>query len=209
VGALSIVRTDFPSARRGWDPDAVRAHLEEVDALLRSLREQADRAAAPVSTADAASAQVREIVAAAERSAAAIREDAERDAAGTRAAAAAEAETARAVVGMVAERARELERSLDELASMLRGEAGAGEGRADAAAEPAPPAPQTAPAAPQPARAAEPAADRGDEEAARLVALDLALSGRSRAEVDRHLADHYDIADRNSLLDDVFFTIEG
>ncbi|HSD80477.1 MAG TPA: hypothetical protein VLB47_07445, partial [Solirubrobacteraceae bacterium] len=74
-----------------------------------------------------------------------------------------------------------------------------------ATAEPAEPAT----AAPHEPAAGQPAGDRRDDEAARLVALDLALSGRSREEVDRHLAEHYDLADRNSVLESVFSTIEG
>jgi hypothetical protein len=76
------------------------------------------------------------------------------------------------------------------------------------AAADSPPA-ATPPAAPEPADAgAERNEGAGDEEAARIVALDMALSGSSRAEVDRHLADNYRVADRGALLDDVFAAIE-
>jgi hypothetical protein len=57
---------------------------------------------------------------------------------------------------------------------------------------------------------AAPAAD-GDEdvESARLVALNMALNGDSRAQVDKYLADNYDLSDRAALLDDVYATVEG
>jgi polyhydroxyalkanoate synthesis regulator phasin len=203
---LPIVRSDFPSSRRGWDPDAVRAHLEQVEALVAELRAASTRGAP---AAETASAQVREIIAAAEHGAEAIRAGAEQDARRIREAAADEADSAREAARAVGERARELERQLAELAGVLR----AGVAQAPPAhptSEPAPPAPEPAPA-PRPAvpPPAAGGAERTDEEAARLVALDLALSGRSRDEVDRHLAEHYDLPDRNSVLQDVFSIIEG
>jgi hypothetical protein len=48
------------------------------------------------------------------------------------------------------------------------------------------------------------AGPKPDEGAARLVAMKLALDGRSRDEVERHLAEHYELADSGSLLDDVY-----
>ncbi|MEA2394582.1 MAG: hypothetical protein QOJ82_2473, partial [Solirubrobacteraceae bacterium] len=54
-------------------------------------------------------------------------------------------------------------------------------------------------AAPAPA-----AASGADAEAARIVALDMALSGTPRAETDRYLAEHYAVADREALLDEVY-----
>jgi 8-oxo-dGTP pyrophosphatase MutT (NUDIX family) len=43
-----------------------------------------------------------------------------------------------------------------------------------------------------------------DEEAARLVALDMALAGSSRRETERYLAEHYVLGDAGKLLDDVY-----
>jgi hypothetical protein len=43
-----------------------------------------------------------------------------------------------------------------------------------------------------------------DEGAARLVAMKMALDGRPRDEVERHLAEHYELAESGSLLDDVY-----
>jgi cell division septum initiation protein DivIVA len=49
----------------------------------------------------------------------------------------------------------------------------------------------------------------GDDEGARLVALDMALSGTARDETDRYLAEHFELADRTALLDEVYATVEG
>lgn len=50
---------------------------------------------------------------------------------------------------------------------------------------------------------AEPSVDT-DSEGARLIALNMALNGTSREETDRYLAEHFDLPDRNALLDDVY-----
>jgi hypothetical protein len=42
-----------------------------------------------------------------------------------------------------------------------------------------------------------------DKSAARLVAMKMALEGASREEIDRHLAENYDVDHREKLLDDV------
>ena len=41
-------------------------------------------------------------------------------------------------------------------------------------------------------------------DAARLVAIEMAVAGRSREDAGRHIRDHYEIADVEALLDDVF-----
>jgi hypothetical protein len=46
--------------------------------------------------------------------------------------------------------------------------------------------------------------DEADTSAARLVAMKLALDGSSREDIDRHLAEEYDLTDRDKLLDEVF-----
>ncbi len=43
-----------------------------------------------------------------------------------------------------------------------------------------------------------------DEEAARLVALDMALGGSTRDETERYLAENYQLGDPDKLLDDVY-----
>lgn len=49
----------------------------------------------------------------------------------------------------------------------------------------------------------------GDEEGARLVALDMALSGTAREATDRYLAEHFRLGDRDALLDEVYASVEG
>jgi hypothetical protein len=62
----------------------------------------------------------------------------------------------------------------------------------------------------EPAAAAPPAAAADEDvESARLVALNMALNGDSRDQVDKYLADNYDLSDRSALLDDVYATVEG
>jgi hypothetical protein len=58
------------------------------------------------------------------------------------------------------------------------------------------------PAAPS---AGDPAAvSRRDLSAARLVAIEMAVAGRGRDEVDEHLRDAFEVDDTRALLDDVF-----
>ena len=56
--------------------------------------------------------------------------------------------------------------------------------------------------------AAEPAS-RGDVEAARLVALNMALNGQSRKQTESYLAENFDLSDRAALLDEVYATVGG
>jgi hypothetical protein len=56
---------------------------------------------------------------------------------------------------------------------------------------------------------ASPAAANGDLDGARLIALNMALNGDPRATTDRYLAEHYELADRQKLLDEVYAAIEG
>jgi vacuolar-type H+-ATPase subunit H len=46
--------------------------------------------------------------------------------------------------------------------------------------------------------------EKGDAGAARLVAMNMALEGASREDVDKRLADEFEVDDREALLDDVF-----
>jgi len=46
-------------------------------------------------------------------------------------------------------------------------------------------------------------------EGARLIALNMALNGQSRAETDKYLAENFDLSDRSALLDEVYATVEG
>ncbi len=81
-----------------------------------------------------------------------------------------------------------------------------------------PPLPFPAPSAPAPpagasrqdTRSGEPANGGSDDlDGARLIALNMALNGDSRAATDRFLAEHYELADRQKLLDEVFAAVEG
>jgi hypothetical protein len=56
----------------------------------------------------------------------------------------------------------------------------------------------------EPAGGSEDAGEEGDPGAARLVAMNMALDGASREEIDRRLAEGFQVPDRESLLDDVF-----
>jgi len=55
----------------------------------------------------------------------------------------------------------------------------------------------------------QPVTENDDLDGARLIALNMALNGDSRAATDRYLAEHYQLADRQKLLDEVFAAIEG
>ena len=76
---------------------------------------------------------------------------------------------------------------------------------ADAPREEYVPEPQYEPdPEPAPAPAAAAADDGGDEEGARLIALNMALNGTPREETERYLADNFELADTEALLDDVY-----
>jgi DivIVA domain-containing protein len=220
----TIMRDDFPSNRRGYDPAAVDAHLDRIADAVDEMRRQA---AAPAPLSAQAGEQVKTIVEAAERGAQEIREAAQ-----------AEAREHVAHVTAAADRLRErieqMERDMTQLvidlregADRLHGDLDALQAGTDAlstagaaapAASAAPPAPLAAPepeapaAAPEPSAAepaATPEAKNGDSAAARIVALDMALSGTSREDTDRYLAENYDLPDRAALLDEVYAAAGG
>ena len=213
------MRDDFPSNRRGYDPAAVDAHLDRIADDVDELRRQA---AAPTSLSAQAGDQVKAIVEAAERSAEEIRYAAQ-----------AEAREHVAHVTDAADRLRErieqMERDVTQLVMDLRagaerlrgdleelqaGTEGLSQARGEAepvaaAPEPQPePEPEPEPTAPV-APAAEPAPKNGDSAAARIVALDMAFSGTPREEIDRYLAENYDVPDREALLDEVYAATGG
>jgi DivIVA domain-containing protein len=82
------------------------------------------------------------------------------------------------------------------------------EAQADVHVDPEAPRPSAAPAsgAHQPASQTE---ANGDLDGARLIALNMALNGESRAETDRYLAENFRLADRKKLIDEVYAAIEG
>ncbi len=69
--------------------------------------------------------------------------------------------------------------------------------------------------APQPVTAQVPAgadvsaAGGGDLDGARLIALNMALNGESRADTERYLAENFQLPDRLKLIDEVYSAIEG
>ena len=71
--------------------------------------------------------------------------------------------------------------------------AAAGEVIAEAPAEPAPQA----------------RTNGGDDDGARLIALNMALNGTPREETDRYLAENFKLTDRRGLLDEVYSSVEG
>lgn len=79
-----------------------------------------------------------------------------------------------------------------------------------ATAPPPPPPPPSVPIPPVLASPpVQPATENGDLDGARLVALNMALNGDSREQTDRYLAENYEVADRQRLLDEVYAAIEG
>jgi DivIVA domain-containing protein len=226
VDRNAIERHDFPVGRRGYDPAAVDAHLRAVADEIESLRGRAVRPE-PHPLSAGTSEQVRLILEAAERSAAELHEQARRDA-GEHVARVEEA------TSLMLARLDTLQGELDGLLAGLRRsgealEAGLARLREDvsAAGTPAPPEPDAVPEPPvvealdepadpaaiaQAAGADEPeqgVADErpngvADEAGARLIALNMALSGTPREETARYLAEHYALADADALLDDVY-----
>jgi DivIVA domain-containing protein len=133
----SIEKRDFPIGRRGYEPEAVDAHLARVAEEVEDLRRRAGSGGAagasakssPASIAQAASEQVRSIVEAAEASAAAIeqgaqeeaariRSEAESDARGTRDAA---VERSQQHVGEVSSATKQMLQRVDAMESELNG----------------------------------------------------------------------------------------
>lgn len=71
----------------------------------------------------------------------------------------------------------------------------------------APPPPAPVSFAPPPLE--EPAAAPADLDGARLIALNMALNGETRADTERYLADNFQLPDRLKLVDEVYAAIEG
>jgi DivIVA domain-containing protein len=245
-----IVRTDFPTSRKGYDRAAVDAHLREIaDAVER-------QAPADASRAEAAGAKVTEIIELAERKAAEIEAEARKQA--SEIVERAESE-AREQVDRGQEAVSRLIKQADELRSTV-GSLGRGiseglTGRPAAETEPGPvvvpepavpepevdPSPVTVPEPepplepepeppaipePEPGMPEQPEADggspstddliaqlkggdNGDAAAARLVAMNMVLNGSPRAEIEKHLADHFDLGDAKQLLDEVYARVAG
>jgi DivIVA domain-containing protein len=199
-----IERRDFPTGRRGYDPAAVDEHLRRVaDEFETSAHPP------PVSMASGASEQVRLILEAAERGASELRSKAGEEAADH------VARVQESAAGMLA-KLDALEGELERLMAALRtgGERlvqGLAELQTEVAGEDIalPPAVEIADvvapaevAAPEPAPVPVPAP--ADEAGARLIALNMALSGSPREDTARYLSDHFGLAEPDALLDDVY-----
>jgi DivIVA domain-containing protein len=201
----AIERRDFPVGRRGYDQAAVDAHLRAVADEIEALRANPKAArSAPAPLSAGTSEQVRAILEAAETGAAELRAQAGRDA-GEHV-----ARVEQATGGMLA-RLDELESELNTLLDALRrtGER-LNEGLAQLQQQVGEFGGEPAAATPEPELVEEPPATAsnggggGDEAGARLIALNMALSGTPRAETAAYLAEHYDLADPEALLDDVY-----
>lgn len=200
----SIERRDFPVGRRGYDQDAVDAHLRRIADEFETLRGRAPSARV-TPLAAGASEQVRLILEAAEASAAELRADAGREASS-------HVERVKDAAGGMLSRLDDLERELGGLLEALRQ---SGErlnegleklqrqaselGGAAAEAEPLP----------EPAPVAGNGAPGDDEAGARLIALNMALSGKPREETAAYLAEHFTLPDAEALLDDVYDRADG
>jgi DivIVA domain-containing protein len=212
VDREDIERHDFPVGRRGYDQAAVDEHLRRVADEIDALRATPGSRPAPTPLSAGTSEQVRAILEAAETGAAELRAEAGREA-GEHVARVEEA------AGGMLSKLDQLESELKTLLEALRrsGEQlndglarlqeqvshfGEADSAPEAAAEPEP-APDPEPS-PEPVAQAEPPSRNGDEAGARLIALNMALSGTPREETAAYLAEHYDVADAEALLDDVY-----
>ena len=218
----SIVRRDFPTNRRGYDPAAVDAHLTALAGEVEALKR---RAAEPATLSEQAGEQVRAIVQAAERGAEEIRATASAEAAERVAHVTEAAERLRGrveqmetdVTRVMSELRDEARRLHDDLQALRQGAAqlsAAGEQAATTTTAAATGAGATTEAAANGVPAPEPPREQaapanGDAAAARIVALDMALSGTPRDETERFIAEHYDLDDRAALLDEVYAAAGG
>ncbi len=192
----SIERRDFPTGRKGYDPAAVDEHLRRVaDEFERAV----ERPPAPRSLSSGASEQVRGILEAAERGAAELRAKAGEEA-GDHVA------RVRDAADGLRGRLDQLERELGTLLDALRA---SGERLSEGLTELQARVAQVQPTG----NADDPRADElgaqltesGDDDAgARLIALNMALGGTPREETARYLAEHFELADLEALLDDVY-----
>jgi hypothetical protein len=189
----------------------VDEHLRRVADEIDALRANPGSRPAPTPLSAGTSEQVRAILEAAETGAAELRAEAGREA-GEHVARVEEA------AGGMLDRLDQLESELKTLLEALRRSgaqlndglarlqdqvsefSGESEPEPELAAEPvAEPEPE-----PEPELVAEAPSRNGDEAGARLIALNMALSGTPREETAAYLAEHYNLADAESLLDDVY-----
>jgi len=234
VNSDEIVRTDFPASRKGYDRDAVDAHLRRLAAMVDEIKRGGE--AARSSLASSAGEQVTEILAAAEAKAeeleAEARRQAERIVSDAKAEARAQVELAQGAVAGLVKQADELRERVGALGRDLAATPSAETDPGPATVpEPTVPQPEVDPSPvvvpePEPLPEPDPMPERepdiapppqpdqpppaaagtanGDEAAARLVAMKMALDGSSREDVERHLDESFGLSDASALLDDVF-----
>jgi DivIVA domain-containing protein len=192
----AIERRDFPVGRRGYDQAAVDEHLRRVADEIDALRADPGARAPATPLSAGTSEQVRAILEAAETGAAELRAQAGREAGDH------VARVEQAAGGMLS-RLDELEQELNTLLDALRrsGER-LNEGLAQLQRQVGDVGGPVAPPPPEPEEDAP--SRNGDEAGARLIALNMALSGTPREETARYLAEHYTLADPDALLDDVY-----
>jgi cell division septum initiation protein DivIVA len=220
----SIEKRDFSAGRRGYERAEVDRHLSAIADAVEQLK-----AAPPAqgTVAGVTAQRVEAIVAAAEASAREIEERANADAGKIReraeGTAAAHVKRAEEIAAEMAGRAAELQQQISLLIEQIAAlNAGIGSAPlAEPVAEPAPiaepelepeiePEPEPEPAieqAPPPEKIpSEPAAAEGPRapEGARLIALNMALSGTPREETARYLRENYELENEDALLDDVY-----
>lgn len=228
----AVIRRDFPIVRRGYDPAAVDAHLQALaDAGLAAGQAPAvsSQVQAILTAAEAAAAEI-------ERDA---REQASRLTEGAAERAKADAGRLAGATDTLGTQIESIEREIGTLLGELRtrveaigaaiAELETGVDAAFATEQPAaPPATNgtrpaanartvaatpvtpTATAAAEPPDEPESGSDESTRANARLVALDMALSGRSRAEIDSQLAQQFGaLSDRAGLVDEVVAAAGG
>ena len=190
-----IERQDFPAARRGYDPAAVDAHLRRVADEFEALGRAAADRPRDGSLAAGASEQVRSILEAAEASARQLRDDAGREATGH----------VERVGDSATTMLEKLDRLQEELDRLLAGLRSSTEALTSSLQDLSRDVGDLSGGAPGPASPpAAPGARSDDEAGARLVALNMALEGAAREAAARYLAEHYELADIDALLDDVY-----
>jgi hypothetical protein len=171
------------------------------------------------SAAAAAADRVRAVLEAAEQSAAELRAEAAQEIEGQLA-------RAQAVAERLSGRADEIEKALQALADSVREELsalkadleelravkeGIGAVSSEAAAEPEPlpesePVPEPEPVADEPA----PSSAQGEGiEGARVIALNMALTGSPRDETARYLSENFQLDNPEALLDEVYARVGG
>lgn len=190
IDRQSIERRDFPIARRGYDPASVDRHLAAIADAVEELQARAAAGGLDPGT--------RRLQAQLDG----VHREMDTLLASLRAGAARVAERLAAVEGELPAVVPHPPRQ----AAVLRPEQAAAPQPQPAAAEPPAPAEDDE----EPAgvvRRTRSGALAADTEGARLVALDMALAGQPREQVDAYLAEHFAAVDRGAVLDAVYASI--